>query len=81
MEPRIHRFLGGWAVTSGNFATYSASREEALRQFQLHQSRICHASGCADDATAMLDGVALCLTHYNNVTSRAGASSLEPVAL
>ena len=80
MEPRIHRFLGGWAVSSGDFATYSVSREEALRQFHLHQSRTCRASGCADDATAMLDGVALCLPHYNNVTSRAGAQRLQSVA-
>jgi|GEM_PF-4796039 hypothetical protein len=78
-EPRIHRFPGGWAVSSGDFATFASTREEALRQFQLHKSRTCRASGCADNAVVMLEGVGLCLTHYNNVTSRAGAEDIEDV--
>jgi hypothetical protein len=78
-EPRIHRFAGGWAVSSDDFATFASTREEALRQFQLHESRTCRASGCADNALVMLEGVGLCLTHDNNVTSRAGADNIEDV--
>ena len=76
-EPRIHRFMGGWAVSTDDFATFASTREEALRQFHRHESRTCRASDCADDAAVMLEGVGLCLTHDNNITSRAGA---EPVS-
>jgi len=74
MEPRVHRFTGGWSVTDGSCATFASTREEALKRFErLVSSRTCWAAECADDAAVVLDGVALCTTHYHNVTSRTAA--------
>jgi hypothetical protein len=79
MELRIHRFPGGWSVSDGSFAAFAGTRDEALQRYerQVPTSRVCHAANCGDDASVMLDGVALCLTHYNNFRSRAGAAGVE----
>jgi hypothetical protein len=70
MEPRIHRFRGGWAASGGGFATFAATKEEALRQFRLHAPE---APGCAEDdedAGALLDGVDLGLGSAGGNTPR-----------
>jgi hypothetical protein len=76
MELRIHHFPGGWSVSDGTLATFAATREEALRRFERTGPglRTCRAAHCADDASIMLDGVALCMSHYDNLTCRTGAT-------
>ncbi|HEX6513212.1 MAG TPA: hypothetical protein VF157_12980 [Chloroflexota bacterium] len=72
MEPRIHRFRGGWAVCAGDFAIFAGNREDALREFHRQRGpQSCTVSGCAGDARVMLDGIALCANHHSYVTSRA----------
>lgn len=74
MEPRIHQFPGGWAVTGDGFAAYAGTKDEALQRYQLHQARHCRVPECERIPVIVLEGVSLCASHYDNFLSRGGAS-------
>jgi len=78
--PHVHRFRGGWSVSDGGFATFASTREEALRQYELHgpRSRRCSVNGCDDEATQLLDGVTLCGPHLQAVQAETEASQTMP---
>lgn len=85
MEPRVHQFPGGWAVTDDEIGVFARSREEALRNYHKQARAVthrCRINGCDEAASGELLGVRLCHLHYRNVTSRAGADPAgrrEPV--
>ena len=66
MEPRIHHFQGGWAVTGDGFATFSASKEEALRRFRQHVPLT-----PAEEVDALLEGLGMGLAHDPARSARA----------
>jgi len=76
--PHVHRFRGGWSVSDGGFATFASTREEALRQYELHgpKHRRCGIDGCEDEATQTLAGLALCEPHLQAVQAETEASEM-----
>ena len=63
MEPRVHRFPGGWAASSDCFATFAATREEAIRQFRMHAPESAGPAEGDGGPDPMLEGMELALTH------------------
>ena len=64
-------------MTADGFATFAATREEALRQFQRQNVHTCHSSEPDDSTDAVLEGMALSLAHHS-VGSRGTAERTAP---
>jgi len=78
MEARVHQFRGGWAVTGDGFATFAATKEDAIRQFRQHMAAIpSETDGQGSDA--LLEGMGICLAHDSSRTARTGVVIREDV--